>query len=188
MDALRRVLRGEIYLPDALFIPDAQTTAVGDEACPLTAQAPADPCRCSPRACPTSGSPARWASPKGTIKQHLKELFRRLERAQPHAGGERGAAPGAVAEIVARLRRYSRRKREGSNLPSLFAKLKPGVGLVRSGLRSSSSSCSCSWWRASCRPRRGRAWRRPGLHRPALPLLLSSCCAAGRSLAASGRS
>src|SRR5262249_39702988 len=31
MDALRRVLGGEIYLPDALFIPDAQAAA-GEEA------------------------------------------------------------------------------------------------------------------------------------------------------------
>ena len=32
MDALRRVLHGEVYLPDALFIPDPQAAASDDEA------------------------------------------------------------------------------------------------------------------------------------------------------------
>src|SRR5262249_59415934 len=37
MDALRRVMRGEIYLPDALFIPDPQSMAAnGDEAAAFT--------------------------------------------------------------------------------------------------------------------------------------------------------
>lgn len=75
MDALRRVLRGEIYLPDALFIPDAQSTAADDatltarqlQILPLLAE----------------GMPNKRIADvlqvaEGTIKQHLKDLFRRL--------------------------------------------------------------------------------------------------------------
>ena len=59
---------------------------------------------------------------EGTVKQHLKDLFRRLERAQPHASRKGGAAPGVAAEIVAPLDRDIRgeKKEKAVNLPSLF--------------------------------------------------------------------
>lgn len=76
MDALRRVLQGEIYLPDALFLPDSQEqTGTGDatltsrqlEILPLLAEGMqnkqiADALNVT----------------EGTVKQHLKDLFRRL--------------------------------------------------------------------------------------------------------------
>jgi DNA-binding NarL/FixJ family response regulator len=77
MDALRRVLRGEIYLPDALFIPDAQTTAVGDEASPVTARH----LQILPllaEGMPNKQIAGALGVTEGTVKQHLKELFRRL--------------------------------------------------------------------------------------------------------------
>ena len=63
MDALRRVLRGEVYLPDALFIPDSET-ASSEEAAALTArQLQILPLLAG--ACPTSASRTRSTSPKG---------------------------------------------------------------------------------------------------------------------------
>jgi len=78
MDALRRVLRGEVYLPDAMFIPDAQAAAAnGDEAAAFT-----------PRQLEILPLLAEGMQNKniadaldvteGTVKQHLKDLFRRL--------------------------------------------------------------------------------------------------------------
>ena len=43
MDALRRVLRGEVYLPDALFIPDAQNDGARRRSGTADVAAAADP-------------------------------------------------------------------------------------------------------------------------------------------------
>ena len=76
MDALRRVLRGEIYLPDALFLPDSQEQT-GDGAGTLTSR--------QREILPllAEGMPNKQIADalnvtEGTVKQHLKELFRRL--------------------------------------------------------------------------------------------------------------
>ncbi len=76
MDALRRVLRGEVYLPDALFIPDSQTTANEEAAALTTRQLQILPLL-------AEGMPNKRIADvlhvaEGTIKQHLKDLFRRL--------------------------------------------------------------------------------------------------------------
>src|SRR5882672_2443258 len=76
MDALRRVLRGEVYLPDALFIPDSEAAA-SDEAILLTAR------QLQILPLLAEGMPNKRIADvlhvaEGTIKQHLKDLFRRL--------------------------------------------------------------------------------------------------------------
>jgi DNA-binding NarL/FixJ family response regulator len=78
MDALRRVMRGEVYLPDALFIPDTQSTAgKGDEAAAFT------PRQLEILPLLAEGMPNKRIADaldvtEGTVKQHLKDLFRRL--------------------------------------------------------------------------------------------------------------
>jgi DNA-binding NarL/FixJ family response regulator len=78
MDALRRVLRGEVYLPDALFIPDPQSMAAsGDEAAAFT------PRQLEILPLLAEGMPNKRIADaldvtEGTVKQHLKDLFRRL--------------------------------------------------------------------------------------------------------------
>ncbi len=77
MDALRRVLKGEIYLPDALFIPDSQAPATGADATPLTAR------QLEILPLLAEGMPNKRIADaldvtEGTVKQHLKDLFRRL--------------------------------------------------------------------------------------------------------------
>ncbi len=77
MDALRRVLKGEIYLPDALFIPARQVGGTDEKASRLTSRQHA----ILPLL--AEGMPNKLIADalgvtEGTIKQHLKELFRRL--------------------------------------------------------------------------------------------------------------
>jgi len=78
MDALRRVMRGEVYLPDALFIPDTQSAgAKGDEAAAFT------PRQLEILPLLAEGMPNKRIADaldvtEGTVKQHLKDLFRRL--------------------------------------------------------------------------------------------------------------
>ena len=78
MDALRRVMRGEVYLPDALFIPDAQSAAAkGEEAAAFT------PRQLEILPLLAEGMPNKRIADaldvtEGTVKQHLKDLFRRL--------------------------------------------------------------------------------------------------------------
>ncbi len=76
MDALRRVLQGEVYLPDALFIPDPQI-ATSEEATPLTSrQLQILPLLAE--GLPNKRIAQTLGVTEGTVKQHLKELFRRL--------------------------------------------------------------------------------------------------------------
>ena len=78
MEGLRRVLRGEIYLPDALFIPDPETTASsGAESGPLTSrQLQILPLLAE--GMPNKRIAEALGVTEGTVKQHLKDLFRRL--------------------------------------------------------------------------------------------------------------
>jgi DNA-binding NarL/FixJ family response regulator len=76
LDALRRVLKGEVYLPDALFIPDSQA-ATADETAALTArQLQILPLLAEGMQNKQIADALRVT--EGTVKQHLKDLFRRL--------------------------------------------------------------------------------------------------------------
>jgi two-component system nitrate/nitrite response regulator NarL len=77
MDGLRRVLRGEIYLPDALFIPPSGSSGHDAKTSPLTIR------QQEILALLAEGMPNKRIADtlgvtEGTIKQHLKDLFRRL--------------------------------------------------------------------------------------------------------------
>ena len=77
MDALRRVLRGEIYVPDALFIPAQQFTENHAKASPLTSrQQEILPLLAEGMLNKQIADALRVT--EGTVKQHLKDLFRRL--------------------------------------------------------------------------------------------------------------
>jgi DNA-binding NarL/FixJ family response regulator len=78
MDALRRILKGEIYLPDALFIPASGSSPGDGKASPLTSR--------QQQILPllADGMPNKLIAStlgvtEGTVKQHLKDLFRRLD-------------------------------------------------------------------------------------------------------------
>jgi len=77
MDGLRRILLGEIYLPDALFLPVPGTAHAGAAAVPLTSR--------QQEILPllAEGMPNKQIADalrvtEGTVKQHLKDLFKRL--------------------------------------------------------------------------------------------------------------
>ena len=78
MEALRRVLRGEIYLPDALFLPDSQASTAADDKGMLTSR------QLEILPLLAEGMQNKQIADalnvtEGTVKQHLKDLFRRLE-------------------------------------------------------------------------------------------------------------
>ena len=77
MDALRRILQGEIYLPGALFIPASQSTADGDKRSPLTSRQQ-EILPLLAEGMPNKQIAGTLGVTEGTIKQHLKDLFRRL--------------------------------------------------------------------------------------------------------------
>ena len=77
MDALRRILQGEIYLPDALFIPASRSAAVDDKASPLTSRQQ-EILPLLAEGMPNKQIAVTLGVTEGTIKQHLKDLFRRL--------------------------------------------------------------------------------------------------------------
>ena len=77
MDALRRILQGEIYLPHALFIPASQTTADADKTSPLTSRQ-LEILPLLAEGMPNKKIAVTLGVTEGTIKQHLKELFKRL--------------------------------------------------------------------------------------------------------------
>jgi DNA-binding NarL/FixJ family response regulator len=77
MDALRRILQGEVYLPEALFIPASGSAAGGQMSALTSRQQQILPLL-------AEGMPNKQIADvlgvtEGTIKQHLKDLFRRLE-------------------------------------------------------------------------------------------------------------
>jgi DNA-binding NarL/FixJ family response regulator len=76
MDALRRVLNGEIYVPDAVFLPPSKPAGNGESA-PLTSR------QLQILPLLAEGMPNKRIADalgltEGTVKQHLKDLFRRL--------------------------------------------------------------------------------------------------------------
>jgi DNA-binding NarL/FixJ family response regulator len=78
MEALRRVLHGEIYLPDALFLPESQASAAADDKGTLTSR------QLEILPLLAEGMQNKQIADalnvtEGTVKQHLKDLFRRLE-------------------------------------------------------------------------------------------------------------
>jgi DNA-binding NarL/FixJ family response regulator len=77
MDALRRVLRGEIYVPDALFMPSSQLAAGDDKAGTLTIRQ-REILPLLAEGMPNKQIASTLGVTEGTIKQHLKELFKRL--------------------------------------------------------------------------------------------------------------
>jgi len=77
MDALRRILQGEIYLPDALFIPASRPGATDDKASPLTTRQQ-EILPLLAEGMPNKRIAVTLGVTEGTIKQHLKDLFRRL--------------------------------------------------------------------------------------------------------------
>ena len=77
MDALRRILQGEIYLPGALFIPASQSTTHDDKTSPLTSRQQ-DILPLLAEGLANKQIAGTLGVTEGTIKQHLKDLFRRL--------------------------------------------------------------------------------------------------------------
>ena len=77
LDALRRVLNGEVYLPDAVFLPPSQSSLNNGESAALTAR------QLQILPLLAEGMPNKRIADvlgltEGTVKQHLKDLFRRL--------------------------------------------------------------------------------------------------------------
>lgn len=77
MEGLRRILQGEIYLPDALFIPVSGNSADEDKASPLTSRQQ-EIIPLLAEGMPNKRIADTLGVTEGTIKQHLKDLFRRL--------------------------------------------------------------------------------------------------------------
>ena len=77
MGALRRILQGEIYLPDAMFIPASRSAAADDKASPLTSRQQ-EILPLLAEGMPNKQIAVTLGVTEGTIKQHLKDLFRRL--------------------------------------------------------------------------------------------------------------
>jgi DNA-binding NarL/FixJ family response regulator len=77
MDGLRRILQGEVYLPDALFIPVDGASAEGDKTSPLTSRQ-REIIPLLAEGMPNKRIADTLGVTEGTIKQHLKDLFRRL--------------------------------------------------------------------------------------------------------------
>ncbi len=77
MDGLRRVLKGEIFIPDGLFIPSAQAQVGNAGGETLTSR------QLQILPLLADGMPNKQIADalnvaEGTIKQHMKELFKRL--------------------------------------------------------------------------------------------------------------
>jgi DNA-binding NarL/FixJ family response regulator len=78
MDGLRRVLNGEVYVPAALFLPEAHAAETGEDASGLTSrQLQILPLLAE--GMPNKRIAETLGVTEGTVKQHLKELFKRLK-------------------------------------------------------------------------------------------------------------
>jgi two-component system nitrate/nitrite response regulator NarL len=77
MDGLRRVLRGEVYVPDSLFLPAADA-APGSGASDLLTSRQLQLLPLLADGMPNKRIADALGVTEGTVKQHLKELFRRL--------------------------------------------------------------------------------------------------------------
>lgn len=77
MDGLRRVLHGEIYVPDAVFLPPSQAASNENDAAILTSrQLQILPLLAD--GMPNKSIAGSLGLTEGTVKQHLKDLFKRL--------------------------------------------------------------------------------------------------------------
>ena len=76
MDALRRVLKGEVYVPDAMFLPPSQAGGNGESALLTSRQLQILPLLAE--GMPNKRIADALGLTEGTVKQHLKDLFRRL--------------------------------------------------------------------------------------------------------------
>ena len=76
MDALRRVLNGEVYVPDAMFLPPSQAAGSGESAQLTSRQSQILPLLAE--GMPNKRIANALGLTEGTVKQHLKDLFRRL--------------------------------------------------------------------------------------------------------------
>jgi DNA-binding NarL/FixJ family response regulator len=76
MDGLRRVLAGEVYVPDTLFLPAAEAGSGGDADLLTSRQLQLLPLLAE--GMPNKRIADALGVTEGTVKQHLKELFRRL--------------------------------------------------------------------------------------------------------------
>jgi DNA-binding NarL/FixJ family response regulator len=78
MDGLRHVLSGEVFVPEGLFMPAAQTVTAGDgeEGALTSRQLQILPLLAD--GMPNKQIADALGVAEGTVKQHLKELFRRL--------------------------------------------------------------------------------------------------------------
>jgi DNA-binding NarL/FixJ family response regulator len=78
MDGLRHVLRGEVFVPEGLFMPATQAVAAeeGDDGALTSRQLQILPLLAD--GMPNKQIADALGVAEGTVKQHLKELFRRL--------------------------------------------------------------------------------------------------------------
>jgi DNA-binding NarL/FixJ family response regulator len=77
LDALRGVLKGEVYVPDAVFVPEGKQAASAEDSGTLTARQ----LQILPylaEGLPNKQIADALGVTEGTIKQHLKDLFKRL--------------------------------------------------------------------------------------------------------------
>jgi len=77
MDGLRRIMRGDIYVPDSLFMPASQSMASHEKESPLTSRQE-EILTLLAEGMPNKQIASTLGVTEGTIKQHLKELFKRL--------------------------------------------------------------------------------------------------------------
>ncbi len=77
MDALRRVLKGEVYVPDAVFLPPSQAAGSGESA-PLMTSRQMQILPLLAEGMPNKRIANVLGLTEGTVKQHLKDMFRRL--------------------------------------------------------------------------------------------------------------
>jgi DNA-binding NarL/FixJ family response regulator len=76
MEGLRRILGGEVYVPDTLFLPATDSGAGSDGALLTSRQLQLLPLLAD--GLPNKRIADALGVAEGTVKQHLKELFRRL--------------------------------------------------------------------------------------------------------------
>jgi len=76
MDGLRHVLQGEVYVPAGLFMPATQLAAESDDGALTSRQLQILPMLAD--GMPNKQIADALGVAEGTVKQHLKELFRRL--------------------------------------------------------------------------------------------------------------
>jgi DNA-binding NarL/FixJ family response regulator len=76
MEGLRRVLQGEVYVPDAMFLPESRAAPQEDAGALTSRQLQILPLLAD--GMPNKQIADALGVTEGTVKQHLKELFKRL--------------------------------------------------------------------------------------------------------------